>query len=291
MQDKEKDSTTHLATRFCDEISRQSLFGSIDICSGKQLDIYTTFARPSSSVALTIALRAAGLVLCGAALVSTFAAGKHDALFQLAFLSNWILILSMMYFALALSVACFPKLTAITQERTHTPIIVCFTWALYTVTMSCGLVVTMIFWPFYLSRDVNGSADTLEHAIIGHGVVFLLLLVDGQVCSCIPIRLKHFWFAFGLSVVYSCWAIVHSQTGIGNPFFADQNSIYPDQDWNDEPVLMALKTLGVLCIVLPLAFVLFWFGSLWSRPWTFQGERWCVKPEEPSPGSSDEESA
>jgi hypothetical protein len=249
--------------------------------------------------------------------------------FYLAYVTHWTLLISFFYMTLSLLHAmtiptshcccfCNSSSSSSSSSSNHDPpynnnihnneewssSVSCrikLTWALFTVSAHAEILVTLLFWLL-----VYDSSSAISYpTIMSHGIVLLLVIIDGLVINRIPIRIKHFWFCSLYYLLYIVWSIIHSFTGIENPDTASDSSsssnsntntntntnanddadadvttsIYAALDWDGDDVAGTIITVVLaLGVASPILFLLLWFLALYNpRTCRFDGSnRKCI---------------
>ena len=144
-----------------------------------------------------------------------------------------------------------------TTSNTSSAVIVCLrirlTWILFTIAAHVEILLTLLYWVLVHQPGVT----TLRYTTItNHGVICVLVWIDGLVLNRIPIRMKH-WMGAALpfELAFVVWSILHAK------IFPNDEALYNVLDWNEnwEAALM----YSVIS-VLPLGFLLYcllWMAS------------------------------
>jgi FAR-17a/AIG1-like protein len=218
--------------------------------------------------------------------------------FYLAYLTHWTLLISFLYFTLSLLNSSSTSCCLFCSSKHHHPFdddddennnnnnnneelssvscMVKLTWVLFTVSAHAEILVTLLFWLLVYDNDSAISYPT----IMSHGVILLLVVIDGLVINRIPIRIKHFLFCCLYYLFYILWSIVHSFTAIENPDTednsshnaaddtntdADTTSIYAALDWDGDDITTTIITVVLaLGVASPILFMLLWFLALYN---------------------------
>jgi hypothetical protein len=160
----------------------------------------------------------------------TFAMHENGGGFFFAYATNWALVLATFY-------SCFSLINSIfsTQQPTSVDsrvgVRVHISWILFLLAANSEMMVTILFWAMLYKGGVPST-----FAILAHGVVCVLIWIDGFVVNRIPIRARH-WLEICIwyPILYFIWTIIHSSlaANIGNPNKSDSDLIYPFLDWGD----------------------------------------------------------
>jgi len=135
------------------------------------------------------------------------------------------------------------------------------TWAFFTLAAVSQMVVTCMYW--LLVYDGEASNES----ILKHGVVFVLVWLDGLVVNKIPVRLRH-WFeiCFPVLLAYAIWTVLQSPLvfEVGNPYY-DDDQIYGVLDWSSSPGFSVILVSGIIFGFSPIAHLILWGLSLLGR--------------------------
>jgi hypothetical protein len=111
-------------------------------------------------------------------------------------------------------------------------------------------------------------------SVLSHGVVAVLVFLDGLFVNSIPLRLRH-WFEFVMPVdlLYIIWSVLHSSLvfGIGNPDNQDEDPetnddlIYTVLDWGQEPAQTGVMAALIVLVLSPVIYLLLWGVSSFRR--------------------------
>ena len=119
--------------------------------------------------------------------------------------------------------------------------------------------------------DYNGEKITC-YDLYKHGILALLLWIDGVVIGRIPIRLKQFQFPFICALLYLGWTLIFAYWDI------DGGVIYSNLNWRGNQTRAVHVSTLVVGLVIPFIFGICWLGGLWWWDWTWQGKgRRCVQ--------------
>ena len=104
------------------------------------------------------------------------------------------------------------------------------TWILFIIGIHTTSVATLLYWPLIYDPE---TTVIYFSTIMGHGGLFVLLLIDGLFVNRIPVRIYH-WFVLILpfDILYIIWSLIHDfATNTGNP---DNND--NDPSTNDDAI-------------------------------------------------------
>jgi len=214
---------------------------------------------------------------------------KNTDVFRLGYLTIWAYLLATTYSLLSLvntivPVSTVPAPEPSAVENTGSPTVriqfssiatssssyddykvssrIKITWLFFTLSAVAQMTVTVLFWFLVF----NGGTPSV-FSVLAHGVIFVLIWVDGVGINRIPVRLRH-WFELCLPtfVAYIIWTVLQSPLvfEIENPFF-DDDKIYPVVDWGESPWLSLSLTSGLVLIFTPISHSLLWALSLAGR--------------------------
>lgn len=187
--------------------------------------------------------------------------------FYFAFLTNWGLILSMVYSHLSLANSLFPIENRDERKQTNdadeglVSFRVRLTWAFFFLGAWLQMVVTVLYWALIYD---GGPSETYN--ILAHGVVFVLVWIDGLVVNRIPVRMRH-WLELGFPflLLYTGWTVLQARVlDLSNPYH-DYYLIYPILDWKDSPWFTLGLVSGLMLVFSPIVQVLLWGASLLGR--------------------------
>jgi len=181
--------------------------------------------------------------------------------FYFAKMTNWALLFSIVYSVLSLANTIFPVSAStvppgIVSTRTS------ITWIFFTLSAVLQFTVTAMYW--YLVYD----GDVLRFSSVSaHGVIFVLIWVDGLAVNRIPVRLRH-WFeiCFPTFFAYVVWTVLQSPLvfDVDNPG-EDDDKIYPLLDWSSTPLKSFVMTFGITVVSAPIIHLILWALSLPGR--------------------------
>ncbi|XP_035698721.1 protein rolling stone-like [Branchiostoma floridae] len=127
-------------------------------------------------------------------------------------------------------------------------------WALYNVSFSWGICITILFWTLE-------TPDISAGSIFAHAINSVTIVIDVMV-SGLPCRLLHFVYPLTFGVVYILFTVVYwaaGGTGLdGQPY------IYPFLDYGGNPVLAAIVAVLAVLVAIPLCHCIV-FGLVVAR--------------------------
>ncbi len=142
-------------------------------------------------------------------------------------------------------------------STTRPSILVCFNWLLYTLVLPAEFAVAVGFWLFEYDGQV------LEYTnIYKHGIIAMLLLIDGNIIGRIPLRIKHIFVAYIYGNFYVLYSIYFSFSDFGSSH--NHGVIYDNLNWKDDPWGAIWMSLMLMYVVLPFLFMLCYLISLLS---------------------------
>ena len=92
------------------------------------------------------------------------------------------------------------------------------TWAFFTLAAVSQMVVTCMYWLLVYEDEASNES------ILKHGVVFVLVWLDGLVVNKIPVRLRHWMeICFPVFLAYAIWTVLQSPLvfEVDNPYEGD----------------------------------------------------------------------
>ena len=207
--------------------------------------------------------------------------GRDLRVFWLAYLTHWALTFAILYL-LASFMNSFVSVSQPPPLQTRVGMRVKLTWILFTIACNLQIVVTVAYW--FVIYDGSSMSS---YSVLSHGVVAVMVLIDGLIINTIPVRLRH-WieFVFPIGLLYLIWSFVHYKLSIGNPDYQDEDPetnddlIYGVLDWGEEPqpTQALIVSAMILFVLSPLSQFVMWFISNFRR-------RYVKDP--PSSSSSD----
>jgi hypothetical protein len=182
-----------------DNMSRQAHADTFDLRdpgTDRVIDVGSSFA-PTGLVVLLWKMAATmftfSVILVG--LHYNHRGGSH-AVKYFFFLSNWATVSSLVYFICSLVNSAGIMAAALRQPDNGTGQYrrpsrwVRFTWVMFQIAAHMGIVTSIAYWAYHFHTPKH---KLKYRDVTTHGVVGLLVLLDGLVVNRIPIRLAHFW--------------------------------------------------------------------------------------------------
>ena len=152
-------------------------------------------------------------------------------------------------------------------ERESLNALVKITWFFYGVAAPVELMIVLLYW----TLDYK-SGDSISYGTIyAHAILAVLLLIDGNLISHIPIRSKQIIFSTCVAILYVIWTIIHSAADIGNGNY-DGDLLYNVIDWKDKPAKTSVYVVIIITVVNPIMFCIVWYCSLIGRVLNHQGQ-------------------
>ena len=143
------------------------------------------------------------------------------------------------------------------HERESLNALVKITWLLYGVATPAELMIVLMYW-----TSVYNYSDSISYGnIYAHAILAVLLLIDGNLISHIPIRGKQIIVSTCVATLYVIWTIIHSAADIGNGNM-DGDLFYNVIDWKDKPAKTSVCVVIIITVVNPIMFFIVWYCSL-----------------------------
>ena len=178
--------------------------------------------------------------------------------FWLAYLSYWSFLAAILY----LTLSC---LWIVLVPHPNNALLK-LTWVMYSLAATAQVLVTILYW----SLDYDPALGIRFGTLSAHGLIMLVVFVDGAIINRVPVRAKH-CLAFSLyGVLFVLWSILHAVLGIGNPYREsgnpneDDDAIYGVFSWNNNLVLALILSIVVVVVVSPILFLLVWSLSAYG---------------------------
>ena len=168
---------------------------SIEEVNSKTLNVQTTFTPTPKILVLLEKFTILGMCGYAAYLTATGTVG----LFWFAFLTYISFLLCMLYFVLSTVSVLFIGERSQNELTVFDKII----WGLFAGCAGLEFFVTFNYWAM-----VYGPSSTLTFdTVFTHGIIFVLLLLDGFVVHRLPMRLKQVYIIVPLYMVYLIWTM------------------------------------------------------------------------------------
>ena len=222
------------------------------------LDVIETFSpHPRMPYIATKAVLAGWI---GSVLGMSIMKQKHKSFF-LAYLTHWILVIALGYIIVSTLCAVYlahrPPARSDGLDGNAGAFVKC-TWTLFAIAAPGQVMVTILFWT--LEYDPDKTVITYL-TLMTHGIVMVLIMIDGLVLSRIPLRMKQVVFSETVTFLFALWTVVHAFSGMGNPYAdgedatRDDDAIYNSIAWKDNPDGAAIVSVVVLFVVNPVIFL------------------------------------
>jgi hypothetical protein len=254
-----------LQRRYSEEIQERNLY-TIKDPNGKYLDTLASFNPKPRSWAIAVKL----VIFIWLTFITVDGFLQTEPkLFYLATFDHWASVTTVIY--LWCSFLCHAKRphTRKFQSSNNLPNgwHRC-TWTLFSIAAPVQLLASLAFWTF----EFHGK--DLDRALVYHFSAWMFLMVEGLAVNSTPVRINHQWYFFGMVYLFLLWSLIHSYTNIGNPTQRNNHveTLYPFLKWNKAPFLTTFYCLICLLIVNPLVYGFIWLVSLYSFPFSFEGQ-------------------
>ena len=247
----------------------------------KTINIVSTF-RPSSMVVavIKVLLWAFGI----GCLVELLVSIDSPKVFWLAYLSYWSFLVAILYLTLScLWIVLIPRPDSLLLK---------VTWVMYSLAASAQILVTLLFW----ALDYDPDNEVRFGTVTAHGLIMLVVFVDGAVINRVPVRAKHFLVFSIYEDLFVLWSILHAVSGIGNPYLDDEtddDALYGVLNWNKNVFLASILSIVVVVVVSPILFLIVWSISAYGagKCCRFDGSRRRYLPVITSPRDDVEQPA
>jgi len=268
--DQGKDHTDGVFQRFRSE-SHGNIF-SLQESNGRYVDVTNSFAPESPRFHHVLLLRVGLLVWSIVSLaLSIISIDQENRSLYLAYLTRQGLVISICYQIAACIVTIHRKsLSQPNRDSQYEPsVLVKVMWFLYFLATPLEIIITILYWVLdYPTKDINPGYVT----IFTHGILAILLLIDGNLISRIPLRIPQVLFIMIYAVLYLIWTAIHAVSGIGNGS-KDGDLLYHVIDWKEKPLATAITSIIIGVVVVPTVFMFIWMLSLVSKCSSFNGGR------------------
>jgi len=255
--------------RFRSELKKPYFF--LEEANGEHIDVVQSFAPLSPSYPYsTLFIRIVFLSWSLGSLVdSILSTDAENRFIWIGYLTHWGFILSICFQLMAVIITfnreCLKQPN--TYERESLNALVKITWFFYGVATPVELMIVLLYWTLdYKSGDSISYGTIYVHAILA-----VLLLIDGNLISHIPIRGKQIIFPTCVAILYVIWTIIHSAADIGNGNY-DGDLLYNVIDWKDKPAKTSVYVVVIITVVNPIMFCIVWYCGLIGRVFNHQGQ-------------------
>jgi len=171
-----------------------------------------------------------------------------------AYLTNWTLVFELIYLifaAVSTGMAIFAKQIP-DGKGEATPWFVSVTWAMQGTAVLMSFLVLVLYW----ALDFNPDKDVVDFANVAtHGINFVIMLID-LVINRQPWHLVHIFMPLGYALTYLIWSYVY--------WAISGRVLYEVLNWG-KPVSAGRIAAIIICIVLPLFWIVFYLLFLWRR--------------------------
>jgi hypothetical protein len=252
----------NVCSRYCAEFCMPPY--QMEEADGRLIDLHASFAPKPSwiSAFIKFILFAAATAIMTDGLLDT-----TPTMFFFAYITNWSLTVTLLYFFCSLLVTLYPPFITGT---TNLPFLIKLTWMLFSVAAPAELTVTVLYWGLEFSGDLT---EITYRGFMVHGVFMILLFWEGFSVNRIPVRISQQWLFFLYMALYLGWTLLHAYylEIIGDPTSTDDDVIYTNLTWIENPAETGIVAAIALFFAVPLAFVIVWLLSLFSFPCSFNG--------------------
>jgi hypothetical protein len=178
------------------------------------------------------------------------------------FLTNWSVMASLLYISCSFfnSAVTTPRQPAADDEHESCSPSrwICFTWILFEIAAHTDIAVTLLYW-----SSIREPGKTIVYAeCMPHGIVVMLVLIDGLVVNRIPVRVSHLWqFVVWFDLFYMIFTAIYEFSGMGTGL------LYPTAQWKDDFTGTLVRDLLALIILCPILYVFLYTLSVlsWRR--------------------------
>jgi hypothetical protein len=243
-------------TMTADEVDATSPVSVVDNTPPRRMDIVKTFSPHPRILHIGVKISLAALI------VSVMAMSIQDTMHQsfwLAKLTHWGIVFCSAYAILsavsAVYLAIRPPASPDELEG-GVGVLIKSTWALLAIAAPAQVMITILFW----ALEFKGTISYVS--LMVHGIVMVLIMIDGFILSRIPLRMKQFVLFESFSVVYVLWTVIHAYSGIGNPYAEgdtptqDDDAIYSSLAWKNDAAGAAILSVIVLIVANPIIFMI-----------------------------------
>ena len=137
----------------------------------------------------------------------------HNLFWYMAYLTHWGHLLSNCYFFCSFLCSIIPSATKQPQNEEDIPgRLVRTTWGLYSCVAPLEIAITMLYWSG--TEFISGHGTYV--AIMEHGGIATMVLMDGLMVGLVPVRAKHIVYLLTLSICYMIWSVIDAVYEIGN---------------------------------------------------------------------------
>lgn len=252
-----------LSARLKFEIS-QPFFG-LKEPDGSEINIQETFS-PKHPFFVTVLYRFVMLVWISVTVILDYkhcsVDDKHCGILFWGYLSQWGMVLAIIYSLLSLA-TCFGGQSLLRQPTTsgnNPRAMLMATWAAFSCVATVEAVVVLLFWVF--NYDDYDGIKFEYFDLMEHGVVAILVIVDGLILGKVPIRAKHVCIPITFAFLFSSWLALDYYSGWRKNSYTP---LYSAIDWQKEPIQAGARSFLFVFFVNPLLFLLCWSMSFLRR--------------------------
>jgi hypothetical protein len=243
-------------TMTADEVDATSPVSVVDNTPPRRMDIVKTFSPHPRILHIGVKISLAAWVV--SAMTMSIQEYRYQS-FWLAYLTDWVIVVSSAYAILsamsAVYLAIHPPASPDELEG-GVGVLIKSTWALLAIAAPAQVMITILFWALEFKGTISSGS------LMVHGIVMVLIMIDGFILSRIPLRMKQFALFESFAVAYVLWTVVHAYSGIGNPYAdgetATQNddAIYDSLAWKNDTAEAAIVSVIVLIVANPIIFMM-----------------------------------
>lgn len=204
---------------------------------------------------------------------------KHNLWIYLGYLTHWGHVILILYLFCSLLCCILPNVLKQPSNDSSPHSFIKWTWGLFSLAAPLELAITVLYWGSGIASPHTTYASIMEHGVLG-----LLVWIDGIIIGSIPVRAKQVVFLISTATLYLTWTIINALLEIGNgewgPAYND-DALYPVLNWNKQTRAAAILSAIVELVVAPGLFYLCWLTSLLSpkqdttSPLEEEGNRCC----------------
>jgi hypothetical protein len=189
--------------------------------------------------------------------------------------AHWALIVSMIYQTLSLGNGHFQPPQPAMADGVNG--YVKFFWIIFEVAAHLQLLSTFMFWVVvYPQQHSSLPVDYGMFAL--HGLVLIVVWIDGMLLNRIPVRVKHYFFVLAVDTLYVIWTVIQEAAEIGPTTVEDTSrtntdAVYITLDWSNDTAQSVFLMIAMLTVIAPLLFTFQYCMSLYTFPWTWNGSK------------------
>jgi len=233
--------------------------------NGNTIDLQESFA-PSPTLA-TLLIRAILIIYTIVSIVISIVEDDERWIW-IGYLTHWSSIFALVYLICGLACTIKPSLLSQADGKETPNLFVRFLWSMFSVATVFSLCVTFLYWGL-----LHRAGNAVRFDIVSmHGILAIVLLIDGLVLATIPVKLRQMLYAMLTAAIYLVWQVIHTFTGIG---VRKENNVggplYDQLDWKNNPMFAAILSVVTIFVMMPVTFLLVWILSMYSPPFKFDG--------------------